>query len=201
MFYPKTKHTKPERTSGLEYVLANGQRYVGFFITLFNGRGFSGNKFGPDSQELFPSGEPLGEDIGFEVEGLRTQDIPQPKERDYERGVIQRYFLRDKRTGKIVEVDSARYREERNTRGVDRASIIWTIKGPDNSYSVNGYKVPGVAEKNYLSVEEAQMEGLHEYIDGNYTKYNQAINPINPDDPSVVADPIPFVIPSPGKKL
>ena len=201
MFYPKTKHSKPERTSGIRYVLANGQRYVGFFITLFNGRVFTGKNLTPQSQELFEIGDIFQDDNNLGLDNLRTQDIDPPSERDYENGKIKRYFLKDTRSGKIIETDNLRFRQEKDTPILQRASIDWKIVGPEKSYTVNSYRVMGVFEENEIAVKNCNMNGLEKYINGDYLKYNRNIEPKNADNMSIMPNPTHFNIPSPGKKL
>lgn len=200
MYYPKTKHSKPKNSTGTQHVLASGAFYAGPFIELFNGKLFTGTALTPSSQEIFPAGEPRNEEQGFEQESLNTTVIPPPTERDYQNGKMLRYFLKDKRTSKIVEVPLEQFSLNQSRRGLEKAIVEWKLTGPQTSYTFNGYEVIGIEETNRISVKNSGMIGLEEFIT-DYSQNSRPTTPQKPDQSPITGLQQTIIIPSPGKKL
>jgi hypothetical protein len=203
MFVPKTKHTKPKRSTGTQFFLKNGVRYIGLFVQLFDGRFFTGSTVNSTSQELFESREPDNEEDTVALSDLRTVNLQPPSQRERASGRYQRYFLKDTRTSKIVEVGVEDYNQARNQNSRQRASLPWQIEGPDEDTYINGYLYTGVKTNNKKTVDEANktMSGLTDYISEDYTKFNKSVT-VQGDTASTRPDNTQsFYIPSPSKKL
>jgi len=89
-----------------------------------------------------------------------------------------RYFAKDIRTEKIVEISQTTYKElaSRNTKyyypNFITTQIVWVVEGPLEDTNTGSYIVPGVATQNKNAVEKADktMSGLTSYLT-DYTQF------------------------------
>jgi hypothetical protein len=135
MYLPKSKYKGNQFTSGQEYIIPGEvDAYVGPYFTTFTGAVYTGAEPSRASVRLQPLPEKenptgftsaTGEVIFYEDYDLIRNNAdefqlrstfpvpsyyPKPTEKDYEKGNLKRYFVKDKQTGRIQEVTSAVYR-------------------------------------------------------------------------------------------
>lgn len=96
--------------------------------------------------------------------------LPTPK--DYKRGFIIRYFLKDTTTNKIIEADKNFYEGKINVLYIERLSIKWIIDKPLKDIFNQGYVYKGTISRNKESVMKATliMKGIDSYIT-NFSKF------------------------------
>lgn len=113
---------------------------------------------------------PLIEDL-MEPTGLKGKDknvyYPTPRPQDYDEGELERYYVQDKRTNKIIEVNKAGYNKSKKQTVYRRLILNWVIKGPKEDYKFGDYMYPGVKSQNKNIVEQAEaiMPGISKHFD------------------------------------
>lgn len=87
---------------------------------------------------------------------------PEPTERDYQKGHIDRYFLRKTGTSKIIEVSKEDFDEFSQNDLFIGVSIKWKISGPRNDIiNSEGYPVKtGVKDTNRRILEKVNERGI-----------------------------------------
>jgi len=96
-----------------------------------------------------------------------TKEPPKPTEKDYERGVFQRFFVRKKGTGNIIEITENDYREFSDSRYFVRFSLKWKVSGPRHDvFNSAGYPIEtGVEDTNIRIVEQTDQRGIEDFLD------------------------------------
>lgn len=165
---PKIMISKPKYTFGGEYNTPSGESYEGSYFKDYAGKIFDGNSSADSTVELLPidSTQPEPRVLAFEINV--------PTDQDYERGNFVRYFLLDKRNGKIIEVRRNTYlREVVYTSYISGANVRWRLAGPIEDRVFNGVSYQGARNANKQSIEllEDRLKGISAYI----TDYTQFI--------------------------
>jgi len=91
---------------------------------------------------------------------------------------FMRYFAKDIRTEKIVEINQNTYKElvSRSAKyyypNFTTTQLLWVIEGPLQDTNTGSYTVPGIASQNKSATERANkvMSGLSGYIT-DYTQF------------------------------
>ena len=95
-------------------------------------------------------------------------DFVTPNEAQYEKGAFPRYFVKDGRTGKIIEVDQDKYNTQKKENKLYRRvlRIEWYITGNPEDEIINGYLYPGTKAKNQDVINQAEkiLPGIGEQI-------------------------------------
>ena len=135
MYLPKSKYKGNQYTSGREYRIPGElDAYVGPYFTTSKGIAYTGAEPSPSSVRLEPLPEKenptgysssTGEVVFYEEYDLLRNNpqefelrstspvpthYPKPTDKDYEKGALTRYFVRDKTNGRIQEVSSTVYK-------------------------------------------------------------------------------------------
>ena len=162
MYLPKSKYKKAKHTAGDEYVFLSDQKpYTGFYFETYENRFFTGKDPSSKSVELVSSrGDEPPVSIKF------TPDTITPTSDDRIRGSYIRYFLKDTRTSRIIEVQKTKYYELTEKTYIHGTSLTWILKGPAENITVKGYTYEGAINKNIKSVinKENILPGLKDYI-------------------------------------
>ena len=164
MYIPKIKQIIGGKIAGKLVDPKTGLQFLGKFVQDYKGNFFKGDKFTPQSEPLtFVPDEQAIE----KVLGLHTV-FRQPSEQEYQKGSFPRYFIKDARTGKVVEVDHEQYREQSKSNRLYRKvlRIEWYITGNPEDEIINGYLYPGTKSKNQDVINQAEEElpGIGEQI-------------------------------------
>ena len=132
-----------------------GLNFNGKFIQDFLGRFFKGDTLSKDSEPLEYVEEDHAEGGGDER--FITQRVI-PSAADYEKGILKRYFCKDSRTNKIIEVGSEKYKKLKKESKLYRRviRIEWYIKGDPEDQIINGYLYPGTKTKNQDVINKAE---------------------------------------------
>lgn len=156
MYIPKIKQVVGPKLAGFLKDKVTGQKFNGSFVKDYKGRFFKGNRITSDSEELefVPDGSSISKDELFR-NVHRT-----PSSGDYVKGTYVRYFARDRRDGKVVELDKISYLKIQKEKKVYRKTlkVQWYITGELEDKQVNGYIYPGLKAQNTEVARKAEKE-------------------------------------------
>lgn len=156
MYIPKSKQIVGGKIAGKLFDLKTGFRYTGPYVQDFKGNFYKGTVINKNSEALefipddLKSKNPLGI---FSV-------FRKPTASDYKKGIFIRYFVKDARSGRVVEIDKKQYLEQRNEAKLYRRTlkIAWYITGNVEDTVINGYVYPGTKAKNLDVIDKAEKE-------------------------------------------
>jgi len=197
MFVPKHKRKDNLTSVGDLVDKSTGQVYSGTYFETSKGKKFSGTSpYSSNVKELenipqdyeTPEGGTLragkntydvlrNDKAAFDLKYTATVPVYFPANIG-ETDSFKRYFARDKKTGKIVEINTGTYKSLKIKEakyyhpGYDIAEIVWTITGSVGDIQNGSYIIPGVESKNRAAVLKAEelLPGLSSYLT-NYTQF------------------------------
>lgn len=173
MWLPAFKYVKGLLAQKGQFMLPNGKPYEGLYHKLYNGQTFTGTAPNVDAIEIFADdSEPHLPEAEYRDKLVSEEVFPNPE--DYDKGYFLRYFIRDTRNGKIIEVKketSKRKLKEKYLKGV---TIKWILEKPVKDIFNQGYLYKGAATRNKENVMKASLElkGIDLFI----TKFDQFAN-------------------------
>jgi len=166
MYLPKNKY-RIKTTLGAELKDSSGIDYIGSYIELSNGTIYAGS----DLDNI--------EGLLSRVKKINLKNIPQPYNDyygptvfDYKNGFFIRYFIRDNRDGKIVEVGLRQFKEKRKLKYVTAGKVEWILKGPGDNKRINGVEFKGAGERNKESIRilGKTLKGIENFVK-NYKEF------------------------------
>lgn len=156
MYIPKIKQVVGPKLAGFLKDKLTGQKFNGSFVKDYRGKFFKGNKVTDDAEELefVPDGTSISTDEYFK------NVYRSPSSQDYSKGTFIRYFARDRRDGKVVELDKVNYLRIQKEKKVYRKTlkIQWYVTGELEDQQINGYVYPGVKAQNNEVIRLAEKE-------------------------------------------
>jgi len=186
-YLPKHKKASKEKLESLGTELfdkVTGLPYRGQFVQDFLGRAFKGSKLSASAEQLEVRYSDLRSDSQKYGKGARStgpnvangqlaaklfiSEPVQPSPQDYEKGTFPRYFCKDARTGKIIEVGIDNYKALKSQSKLNRRTlkIEWYVTGNPEDEIINGYLHPGTKAKNLDVIAQAEkvLPGIGEQI-------------------------------------
>ena len=169
-YLPKHKQAAKEKLKELGGSLIDpktGLRYAGKFIQDYLGKFTKGDKVTKNAEplEYIPPSD-ISESGKYDTRFI-SQKV-EPSLIDYQKGKLARYFCKDSRTNKIIEVTTERYKELKKESKLYRRvlKIEWYISGEPEDQIINGYLYPGTKAKNQdvINQAEAILPGIGEQI-------------------------------------
>lgn len=170
-YYPETKYSKAKSARTGEFIIKDTKElYKGLFVETSDKRYFSGKS-------------PM--DTGIELEkvvsSLDLKSIIAPllagflggffkktvTSSEREAGVTKRYFIQDKNSNKITEVDKQTYLQaQKQLVNINFAEVDWIIKGPAENKMFGNYPYEGAESKNKKTIQalDSQMKGISTFI-------------------------------------
>lgn len=110
-----------------------------------------------------------------EPENFPTEESPEPRPRDFDRGFFERFFVRRKSSGRIFEVSQDQWQDFSNSKFFVRFSLNWRISGPRNDiFNDEGFPIKnGVEDTNRRSLERAEREypGILDKLNDNLLEF------------------------------
>lgn len=172
MYLPKSKYTGPLYTPEGVYVYEDGTPFKGWFIVTYRAEAFEGLNPKEAGKKLILKVEyDLRNQISQASENLLH--YLEPKERDYAKGFIKRYFVKVKADNSIKEVTRTAY-VATVAPFLEKLEIEWNLTGPVADTQIGSYIKEGAATKNKRVVElaEQEMQGISQYLTdyGEYVK-------------------------------
>ena len=153
MYLPKSKQKKGGKPPGKLIDPKTGLAFLGKFVMDHLGNFFKGDKVTSKSEPLeLVADEEADKKLGF----FNVQR--KPSDKDYTKGSFDRYFAKDSRTGKIIELDKEGYLAQRKESKLYRRTIkiIWYVTGNPEDEIINGYLYPGTKAKNQDVINQAE---------------------------------------------
>lgn len=155
------------------FTLPNGASYEGPYHQNELGQFMTGDSPSPDSQVLIENPEELTDDQIQDLEFFSSiENLPTPE--DYKTGFMNRYFLKNTITGKIIEVDENFYNKDSRSQElyIQKLILKWVISKPVKDIFNQGYVFEGAATRNQKAVMKAnlEMKGIINYI-VNYSQF------------------------------
>ena len=155
MYLPKFKFLKDVAKPGA-FTNPDGSSFAGGLIKDFLGRAFKGSS---------PAGLDAKKDQLIDLNKLTEADkqfvsqINKPFSKDYSKGSFSRFFVKDSRNEKIIEVKRGSYREEKDANKLYRRilRIEWYVTGPLEDQLINGFLYPGTKSKNQDVINQAEL--------------------------------------------
>jgi|TARA_R110000822_G_scaffold58694_2_gene146708 hypothetical protein len=169
-YLPKIKQLVGGKLNGILKDPSTGLKFAGSFVRDFKGNFFKGKSVRPDSKplEFVPDGK-------VSTDKLFRNVAVSPTGADYTKGVFIRYFARDTRDGKVVELDKISYLKIQKEKKLYRKTlkIQWNIKGNPEDEVINNYLYPGVKAKNADVAKKAEklLPGITSQQLNNYSKF------------------------------
>ena len=173
MWVPKMKFLSGLFARSGLFTLPNGGSYEGPYHQNELGQFRTGDSPSPDSQVLIENPEELTDDQIQELEFFSSiENLPTPE--DYKTGYMNRYFLKNTITNKIIEVDENFYNKDSRSQElyIQKLIIKWIISKPVKDIFNQGYVFEGAATRNQKAVIKAnlEMKGIINYI-VNYSQF------------------------------
>mgnify|MGYP003148433971 FL=1 len=154
MYLPKFKFLKDVAKPGA-FSLPGGGSFAGGLIKDFLGRAFKGSSpagLDAEKDQLIDLGTTAPVDKQF------VTQLNPPNSKDYAKGSFARFFIKDSRNDKIIEVKKDSYRAEKDEGKLYRRilRIEWYVTGPLKDQLINGYLHPGTESKNQDVINQAE---------------------------------------------
>lgn len=155
LYLPETKKKKNKKRGKL-IDPKTGLAFLGPFFMDYLGRFFKGKNLNKNSEPLiFIPDEPEKD-----TKGEFFNRFPKPSDKDYKKGRLLRYFVKDVPTGKVAELDKESYNVQVKENLPYRKffTIDWHVTGEAEDSVVNGYIAEGVKTKNQRALEAAERQ-------------------------------------------
>lgn len=170
MFLPKIKISPPKFTVGDLLKKADGSAFKGYYFEDYRGRYYEGKTPAESKGRLY-----LAQTLSAEKDIEKFVSLPiKPTVKSYETGILRRYYLKDTRNGKIIEVNKDTYLTETEKLYIEGTTIDWIIQAPARDILIEGRLFQGAATRNQLKVQQAdqKVKGLIKFI----TKYDEFVD-------------------------
>jgi hypothetical protein len=170
-YVPKGRYKKAKHTTGGEFEITKTKElYQGYYIEIYGGKYFAGQAPEEQGVELtklqngsidFKTILPL---VTTLAAGIFGRKLTKP---EITKGAIKRYFIQDRKTNKIQEVDEPTYnaaKKELPNRVF--AQVDWIVKGPAEDKMFGQYKYEGAESRNKKTIQdlEKQVPGISTFI-------------------------------------
>ena len=175
MLLPKFKQKTGHKAPGKLYL--NGRRYNGPFTEDWRGNFYVGDyvKDTRDSQLL-----ELRTEEETTVEFFTKRRVP--TEKDYEKSIMTRYFVQDKRSGKVIETDKQYYFAQKKENKAYRSTLTlnWNISNNSGKGATAGSAQSNQISNEVVSVTDSKGNPIN-VIKGVYQKFtpNNTLGDLN----------------------
>lgn len=173
MWLPAFKYVKGLLAQKGQFLLPNGQPYEGGYHKLYNGETYTGDVPSTDSVRIFEDDSEPHISIPEYEDKLVSQQI-HPEVEDYDKGFFLRYFIKDTRNGKIVEVNKDTSKKKLVEKYLIGVSVKWILEKPVKDIFNQGYLFKGAVTRNKENTLKASLtiKGLDTFI----TEYDKFVN-------------------------
>lgn len=159
-YVPKHKQEEVKATAEQFINAATGLPHIGPVIKDFLGNFFKGSS----PADIKPENALAQRDATEADAELYAQEMgvkpfyPKPSPKDLEKGAIKRFFVKDGRSGKIVEINNTDFKSQKAQKKLYKKvlRIEWYITGEPEDKIINGYKYPGTKSKNQDVINQAE---------------------------------------------
>lgn len=187
-YYPSFRVKTKLNTRGNQFT-SDGKPYSGLYYETFENTFFTGNspidtKSKPLQKGLVSSLQSTAVDstaLTRTKNAFPTPYYPYPLQKDYDKGFINRYFLkRENDRGYVIEISESEYADILNgdaNYDVSRLQVIkilWKISGPLRNKRISQYDTrAGIIDTNERLVLDAEKTfvGIKAFINGKYDQF------------------------------
>ena len=172
-FLPAFKYLKGKFASKGQFMLPNGQPYEGAYHQLYNGETYTGSIPSKDAIRIFEDDSEPHLPVPEYADKITSEPVyPQPE--DYDRGYFLRYFIKDTRNGKIIEVKKTTSQKKLEKKYLKGITVKWILEKPVKDIFNQGYLFKGAATRNKENTQKANLEikGLDLFI----TEFDKYVN-------------------------
>ena len=166
MYLPKFKQKAGGEIEGTLTDPDTGLRYTGAYVRDYKGNYFKGSKITRNSI-------PLIYNVPAKPEGKFINQAIYPTDKEIEKGKMKRYFAKDNRNGKIIELTKDSYLAEnkKDKLYVNTIKLDWELKEEEDT--IKGYSNLNskVKNENTLKELEKQMPGLSLTVKNNTEQF------------------------------
>ena len=165
MFLPKSKYKGP-------FTAAGGDKELLYKDSL---KPFRGQYFITYKKQVFEGEAPqyAGKELIFKNDYLVRKAregkielpkpfIPKPTDKDYTNKKFTRYFAKDKRNGRVFEIQKSDFAPTAKLPSMQTIKLEWWIDGPAKDTKYRGYIYYGAETRNRNTLQEAEksMRGI-----------------------------------------
>jgi len=156
-FLPAFKYLKGKFASRGEFLLPNGQPYEGAYHQLYNGETYTGSVPGKDAIRIVKDDSEPHIPLPEYADKLVSEPVyPEPE--DYDKGYFLRYFIKDTRNGKIIEVKKETSRKKLEQKYLKGITVKWILEKPVRDIFNQGYLYKGASTRNKENTQKANLE-------------------------------------------
>ena len=173
MWLPAFKYLKGLLALRGQFMLPSGEPYEGPYHELYNGETYTGSAPNVDAIRIYADdSEPHLPEPSYEEKIVTEPVFPTPE--DYDKGFFLRYYIKDNRNGKIIEVKKDTYKEKTKEKFLSGIDVKWILDKPVKDIFNQGYLYKGAITRNKENVKKASLElkGLDTFI----TEYDTFVN-------------------------
>ena len=178
-YLPKIKMKKNKKLGKL--LTLAGALYTGASFMDHLGNFFKGKKLTKDSEPLLFVPDKPEEDKSKDIFNRYTS----PSSKDYEKGSMKRYFVKDIPSNKVSELDKKSYLVQKKENKPYRKfhTIDWLVKGVIEDTTISGYSAEGIKSKNAKTIASAEqaLPGISNLLNNN-SEFAQNNIPISDED-------------------
>jgi|TARA_B110000977_G_C10971170_1_gene452388 hypothetical protein len=155
MYIPKHKLKVGGKVPGKLIDKITGRQFLGKYVQGPDKKYYKGTQITSKSEELILQKDKSAEEKAL---GISTVHVT-PSSADYTKGTFIRYFVKDSRLNRVVEVDKPKYVEQRKSGKLYRRTlkIMWYITGDPEDQTIKGYVYPGLKKKNQDVIDKAEQ--------------------------------------------
>jgi len=154
LYLPESKKKKGKLLGKL-LDLATGLAFLGSFFQDHLGNFFKGKSYGKNPEPLlFVPDKPAEE----ETDNKFFNRYIKPSDKDYEKGKLNRFFVKDIPSGKCAELDKNAYIKQQKENKPYRKfyKCEWNVTGLLDDTTIKGYSTEGIKSKNAKIAAEAE---------------------------------------------
>ena len=157
LYLPEHKKKKGKLLGKL-FDLLTGAAFLGSFFENHLGQFFKGKSMTDNPQPLLFVPDKKEGETEEEIDKKFFNRYLRPSEKDYEKGKLTRYFVKDIPSGKVAELDKNAYikqqKEDKPYRKFHK--LDWLVSGLLDDTKIKGYNAEGIKTKNDRTILEAE---------------------------------------------
>ena len=156
LYLPEHKKKKGKKLGGKLLDILSGALFLGAFFQNHLGQFFKGKGMTANPEPLlFVPDKPSEE----ETDKKFFNRYIKPSKKDYEKGDITRFFVKDIPSGKVAELDKKAYiRQQKENKPYRKFhKLNWKVTGSTDDIEIKGYSAKGTKSINQQTILEAEI--------------------------------------------
>ena len=155
LYLPEHKKKKGLKLAGKLLDILTGAAFLGSFFQNHLGQFFKGKEMTNNPEPLlFVPDKPAEE----ATDNKFFNRYIKPSKKDYEKGDLLRYFVKDIPSGKVAELDKKSYIKQQKENKPYRKfhKLSWKVTGNTDDIKIKGYSAKGTKSINEQTIQEAE---------------------------------------------